>query len=1026
MHLTDTIGLSRRGWKRRWRRWLVAATALVLLVTAAAAFLLHVVFLLMLVGPLTAAVVLYALFAYLGGRKSSVLYLRRFGLAASGGMVTSALESGMSRRYRIVTLDDSSFRALEVPPWARRFSRYGGPLIALVLIAGFVIVIRYLRADAGPLEYLLLWPLLGLGPAFLAFNAWLLLSVIALLVLHRLRVRRRARGRIESAEQLEDRLRDCVGLSSWARAPAILAPQATVLSVADTMWQTTVSLLVRHVNAVLIDVSEPTSNLLWELEEVFRNGGEHVVLVGDRGKIGAWQREIGSDDAGGGLARSLSALIAARPVLTYDPNDRRGARRFRRSLMSALDNVASTSVVKPAAEWRARWSAAREWSRLRTIGAYALVPAISAALVYAAVRSPRIQAEVAELFVRRDHAGDSWISPVTRLRRRGIEPTTRALVDAARGESGPTAGLLVSAGVQADSAIAGWTALLLAAQSGNEEAARALIAAGANVGARAPDGNTALTIAATRGHETIVDLLLAEGVEVDFAGAGSTGLLNATLGGHSAVVDALLREGADANATDRSSGMSPLLVAAVRGDTSIVKMLLAQRADVNARNQNGRTPLILAAITRCAVCVRALLSANADPSLADRFGQDAVDYAALDRTGAMAGLLGGTALGRAPAAQRSRTKPHVNLLLAGDAAVSASLVSALTRVLSESDDGVRFLSEEWLRYRPVPRSGLTRQDPAHLEFESAQRHYALSLAGGEAGLAKVATSDTIANDGLVLVTSMRDRAAERLRSELRLARVARIEPRVIVLVESAAESELRALLQAERLGDAPIVRVASDAVLGGDANANASILAMIDAIDRHVPTPTRRESRPFLMPVEDIIPRVDSALIAGEVESGIVRPGDTVELVGIRETRRGVVKAISTFGKRLDEAFAGDDVGIHVEGIRANDAERGQVLAAVASIASHSRIEALVYTPGPIEGGPLTPLRAGHRPLLYFRTHAVTGSILRVSDARNVGDGEVALWEIQLAQPVALAPGLAFIVQDDSRRLGRALVTSVR
>ena len=588
--------------------------------------------LLFLGGPLVPLIGAYGLLSIAGGRKSVVLYLRRFGRTASSRVVTSALESGLSARHRVIALDDAVFPALEVPPWERRLSRYGPPVAAAVILAIFVLIVRGLRQQG---DYL--W--LGLSVAtvpMLAASLWCLLTVFLLLIVHRARIRRLARGRITSDADLGRCARRIVELGGWRRAPAIMAPQATVVRVDDSMWQRTVSVLATSAGAVLVDLSEPTANIAWEIETAQRTAPGRVVLVGDRDAVRRWAvTHDGALDRD--LVERLSTLLEEQPVLVYDSSGIRAPRRFRRSLMRALDSVAHRQP-----ETRAEVSnvGPPRWARLVSAGrisaVYLLAPVLATLLSVLAVKMADPGRALAGLFFEPYHPLDRLGAPDAELRRRGVPQTPAALAGAAQAGRKEDLDLLLRSGI-GQIAFSGWTPLLLAASSGDPETLRGLLESGASVEERTSDGRSALMLAASGGHAGAVRTLLDAGANVNATADGRTSLGLAILGGHPEVVQLLLGRGA---ATSSSHlGMSPLMHAAALGQADIMTPILAATIDVNARNANGRTALALASIAGCQDCVRQLLAKGTDVHTIDAFGETALGYALFNQHADVVGLL---------------------------------------------------------------------------------------------------------------------------------------------------------------------------------------------------------------------------------------------------------------------------------------------------------------------------------------------------------------------------------------------------
>jgi len=294
---------------------------------------------------------LYVLFAIVEGRKTAVLYLRRFRFADAQHAMIRVSEAGLGRRYRIVTLDDSTFQALEVPARERRIARYGPWLLGTALIAvagGSLIGTLMSFGPWSPVPIILgLGIILTSGSPFIIGLIWLCVLAFATMLVHRRRVRRRAHLAVQTDSDVRRCLLAVAALGSYRRSPPLMAPQATVARVADGYWQEVVRQLLTHTGAAIVDVSVLTPNLLWELERLRAHGFERCVLVGLESHVGMWSGiEPPSEDA----ARA-QALLAGRTILHYRAGGWRQRRRFRRSLTNALDNVAVRNRPGPGIRW---------------------------------------------------------------------------------------------------------------------------------------------------------------------------------------------------------------------------------------------------------------------------------------------------------------------------------------------------------------------------------------------------------------------------------------------------------------------------------------------------------------------------------------------------------------------------------------------------------------------------------------------------------------------------------------------------
>ena len=1032
MTLSDTVQLTPLGRRRRARRWMARAAALLLLVGSLGVALAIDSFLglALLGGPLLLST--YVLFSLAGGRKSVVLYLRRFGLTLSGNVVSRALESGLSGRYRIVTLDDSQFPALEVPPWERRLSRFGPPVLAAVLVGAFVFTVRSLRQQGN----FLFLSLTAVTIPALAIGLWLLLTLFALLVIHRMRIRRQARIRIASDQDLEEGVRRVDRLGGWWRTPGIMAPQATVLGVDDGLWQKTVARLSQHASAVLLDVSEPTDNLVWELEAVSQSASARVVFVGERSLVTHWvaTRE---NAAASTATNRVAALIGEGPVLLYDSADRRSRGGFRRHLMTAFDNLGIERIagtLDGSTPSRGGWD--RLWHGARVAATYLLAPIFATLVSYVALTIADPGRFLFDLFASEYHFLDALGSAERQLERRQVPATPEALAIAARaGDAGLVAPLL-DVGIAATSRTAsGWTPLLLASNTGDAATIGRLLDAGGNVEDRTRDGRSALMLAASRGHAAAVEVLLDRGASINETSTSGSALSLAVRAGHRETVDLLLARGADP--TLRHSGLTPLMEAAALGRAEVMASLLAARGtDVNASGDTGRTALVLASIGGCAECVRAMLAKGAGADGVDAFGATALEYAVFNRHDSVVKLLesaGARDSGRVSAFRRSRSDetnrsgPHANLVVAGGLGEAAAvLVSALTKGVARWESNNRFWAAERLTDLPASADGRPRLQV--VEFASSTRHYSLCLPADDREYRKALVSGGCPAEGVVLVAQVGS-SDPPLDQHIRVARQSGVATIVAVLDVGSVEADDTSIAQAERTvrdalrrhaySDAPIMKVSSSGVLRGQREAEQSLDLLIAAIDERVPSHPRDVDGSFLFTIEDASVSGGQPIAAGRIESGSVRLGDRVEIVGLEPTQTTVVAEIERFRRKLSQATSDDGlVNLTLEGIALGDLEQGRVIASPNTIAPYSSFEAIIYMLDADEGGRLTAAGASYRPQLYLRTTDVTGLVRASDSGSSIAPGDTVTALVELAVPVALGPGLTFVVREGGRSVG--------
>ncbi len=393
-----------------------------------------------------------------------------------------------------------------------------------------------------------------------------------------------------------------------------------------------------------------------------------------------------------------------------------------------------------------------------------------------------------------------------------------------------------------------------------------------------------------------------------------------------------------------------------------------------------------------------------------------------------------------------RTKPHVNVGTIGHIDHGkTTLTAAITMVLARKKlaqvrtfDSIDNAPEEKAR-------GITI-NTAHVEYETEKRHYAHIDCPGHADYIKNMITGAAQMDGAILVVSAADGPMPQTREHLLLARQVNV-PAVIVFMNKTdmvddpelldlVELEVRELLTKYGFpGDeVPIIRgSALEAMNRGldesapiDDPAFKPILELIDAIDEYIPTPEREVDKPFLMPVEDVFSITGRGTVAtGRVERGRINPGDEVEIVGIRETRKTVATSLEMFRKVLDYAEAGDNVGVLLRGIEKNEVERGMVLAAPGTITPHTKFKGQVYVLKKEEGGRHKPFFSGYRPQFYFRTTDVTGTIKLPEGVEMVMPGDNVEMEVELISPIAMEKGLRFAIREGGRTIGAGVVGEI-
>ncbi|MCE2469838.1 MAG: elongation factor Tu [Dehalococcoidia bacterium] len=391
-----------------------------------------------------------------------------------------------------------------------------------------------------------------------------------------------------------------------------------------------------------------------------------------------------------------------------------------------------------------------------------------------------------------------------------------------------------------------------------------------------------------------------------------------------------------------------------------------------------------------------------------------------------------------------RTKPHVNVGTIGHVDHGkTTLTAAITKVMSMASNADYFRAFDSIDNAPEERARGVTIAIAHVEYESATRHYAHVDCPGHADYIKNMITGAAQMDGAILVVSAPDGPMPQTREHILLARQVEV-PRVVVALNKVdmmddpelldlVELEVRDLLnQYEFPGDdTPIIRLSAlqaleSASTDPDAEEYSGIRELIQAVDDYIPVPERPRDRPFLMPIEDVFSiKGRGTVVTGRIERGVVHPGDEVEIVGFGDDRKTVVTGVEMFHKLLDEGEPGDAVGTLLRGVERAEVERGQVLAATGSIKSKTEAEAQVYVLSKNEGGRHTPFFNGYKPQFYIRTMDVTGEINLPEGVEMVMPGDNTQMRIKLITPIAMEEGLRFAIREGGRTVGAGRVVSV-
>ncbi len=387
-----------------------------------------------------------------------------------------------------------------------------------------------------------------------------------------------------------------------------------------------------------------------------------------------------------------------------------------------------------------------------------------------------------------------------------------------------------------------------------------------------------------------------------------------------------------------------------------------------------------------------------------------------------------------------RTKPHVNVGTIGHVDHGkTTLTAAITKVMGEKYGGEAKAYDQIDSAPEEKARGITIAT-AHVEYESAKRHYAHVDCPGHADYVKNMITGAAQMDGAILVVSAADGPMPQTREHILLARQVGV-PYIVVYLNKAdmvddpellelVEMEVRELLSSYDFpgDDVPIVTGSALKALEGDTSEIGvpSIEKLVEAMDEYIPEPERAIDGAFLMPIEDVFSISGrGTVVTGRIERGKVKVGDEVEIVGLRETQKTTVTGVEMFRKLLDEGQAGDNVGVLLRGTKREEVERGQVLAQPGSITPHTKFECEVYVLSKEEGGRHTPFFNGYRPQFYFRTTDVTGSVDLPEGTEMVMPGDNVSFTVSLIAPIAMEEGLRFAIREGGRTVGAGVVTKI-
>ena len=388
----------------------------------------------------------------------------------------------------------------------------------------------------------------------------------------------------------------------------------------------------------------------------------------------------------------------------------------------------------------------------------------------------------------------------------------------------------------------------------------------------------------------------------------------------------------------------------------------------------------------------------------------------------------------------NRSKPHCNIGTIGHVDHGkTTLTAAITKVLSESG-GAQFTAYDQIDKAPEEKERGITISTAHVEYETDKRHYAHVDCPGHADYVKNMITGAAQMDGAILVVNAADGPMPQTREHILLARQVGV-PAIVVFLNKVdqvkdkelielVEEEIKELLTSYKFpGDkTPIIKGSALAAVEGkdEEIGKKAIMELMKAVDEHIPQPDRPKDKPFLMPVEDVFSISGrGTVVTGRVEQGVVKTGEEIEIIGIRDTKKTVCTGVEMFRKILDTGEAGDNIGALLRGVERTDVERGQVLAKPGSVTPHTEFEAQAYVLKKEEGGRHTPFFTKYRPQFYFRTTDVTGEVELPSGTEMVMPGDDAKFTVKLITPIAMSEKLNFAIREGGKTVGAGVVTNI-
>jgi elongation factor Tu len=390
-------------------------------------------------------------------------------------------------------------------------------------------------------------------------------------------------------------------------------------------------------------------------------------------------------------------------------------------------------------------------------------------------------------------------------------------------------------------------------------------------------------------------------------------------------------------------------------------------------------------------------------------------------------------------AKFERTKPHVNVGTMGHIDHGkTTLTAAISKTLADRVPGNSFTSFENIDKAPEERERGITINVSHVEYETANRHYAHVDMPGHADYIKNMITGAAQVDGAILVVSAADGPMPQTREHVVLARQVGVPAIVVALnkVDMVDDEELLELVELEVRellseyefpgDDVPVVQVSALKALDGDEGFQDKIMELMEQVDTYIPEPARDLDKPFLMPIEDVFSITGrGTVVTGKIEQGVVHTGDEIEIVGLKDTKKTTCTGVEMFRKLLDEGQAGDNIGALLRGVDKTDVQRGQVLAKPGSITPHTNFEAQVYVLSKEEGGRHKPFFTNYRPQFYFRTTDVTGSVSLPDGTEMVMPGDNTAMTVELIAPIAMDEGLRFAIREGGRTVGAGRVVKI-